>query len=318
MNKYTVRLADLVRELELETICKASNFEEAVIETAEVNRPGLQLTGFYDYFDPRRIQILGRVESSYLKGLLSYDRLMRFEKLMERKPSAVVVCHRSELYNECIEAAKKCDVTLLKTERDTSAFMSDAIETLRRHLAPRTTMHGVLVEIHGEGVLITGESGVGKSEAALELVKRGHRLIADDAVEIKCTGYNRLVGQAPAMIRHYMELRGIGLIDVRTLYGVGAVKRSVHIELVVNLETWDEHKKYDRLGLTNLTTNILGVEVPSITVPIRPGRNLAVILETAAINNRLKKMGYDAAKTLVEQHDRAVDAGWSDDRDDNM
>ena len=313
MNKYTVRLADIVRELELETVSRASNFDDAVIETAEVNRPGLQLTGFYDYFDPRRIQILGRVESSYLKGLRSDDRRMRFEKLMERKPSAVVICHRAELYQECVEAAQGCDVTLLRTERDTSAFMSDAIETLRRHLAPRTTMHGVLVEIHGEGVLITGESGVGKSEAALELVKRGHRLIADDAVEIKCTGYNKLVGQAPAMIRHYMELRGIGLIDVRTLYGVGAVKRSVNIELVVNLETWDEHKEYDRLGLTNLTANILGVDVPSITVPIRPGRNLAVILETAAINNRLKKMGYDAAKALVEQHDRAVDAGWGDD-----
>ena len=311
MNKYTVKLSDVVKELKLEVVHAASNYDEALIDTADVNRPGLQLTGFYDYFDPKRMQILGRVESSYLKGLRSDDRRMRFEKLMERKPSAVVLCHRAEIYQECIDAAGSCDVNLLKTERDTSEFMSIAIETLRRHLAPRTTMHGVLVEIHGEGVLITGESGVGKSEAALELVKRGHRLIADDAVEIKCTGYNKLVGTAPAMIRHYMELRGIGLIDVRTLYGVGAVKRSVNIELVVNLETWSEQKEYDRLGLSNQTTNIPGVEVPSITVPIRPGRNLAVILETAAVNNRLKKMGYDAAKALVEQHDRAVDEGWA-------
>ncbi|MGE4353912.1 MAG: HPr(Ser) kinase/phosphatase [Oscillospiraceae bacterium] len=308
--KYSVKLTTIVKDLELEIIHSAADYEEALLYTADVNRPGLQLTGFYDYFDPMRIQVIGRVETTYLNGFRSDDRCMRFEKLMERHPSAVVICHRSEIYKECVAAAKKYDVNLLKTDRDTSEFMALAIETLRQYLAPRETWHGVLVEVHGEGVLITGESGVGKSEAALELVKRGHRLIADDAVEIKCTGRDKLVGMAPAMIRYYMELRGIGLIDVRTLYGVGAVKPSVRIDLVVNLETWEKGKEYDRLGLDRMTTNILGVDVPSITIPIRPGRNLAVILETAAMNNRMKKMGYDAAKTLVENHDNAVDIGW--------
>lgn len=312
MNKYTVKLTQLVSELELEVINAAQNFEEALIDTTDVNRPGLQLTGFYDYFDPNRIQILGRVETSYIKGFRSDDREFRFEKLMERKPAAVVICHKAEVFPECVRAAQKYDVTLLKTAMPTSEFMAVTIETLRHHLAPRETRHGVLVEVHGEGVLITGESGVGKSEAALELVKRGHRLIADDAVEIKCTSNNRLVGMAPAMIRYYMELRGIGLIDIRTLYGVGAVKPSVRIDLVVDLELWEKGKGYDRLGLDNSTTNILGVEVSSVTIPVRSGRNLAVILETAAMNNRLKKMGYDAAKTLVAHHDQQVETGWKD------
>ena len=224
---------------------------------------------------------------------------------------AVVICHHADVYKECVQAAEKYDVNLLVSSLDTSKFMALAIEVLTHYLAPRETRHGVLVEIHGEGVLITGESGVGKSEAALELVKRGHRLIADDAVEIKRTARNRLVGQAPAMIRHYMELRGIGLINIRTLYGVGAVKTSGRIEMVVHLELWEQGKKYDRLGLDGETIEILGVQVPLITLPIRPGRNLAVILETAAMNNRMKKMGYDAAKVFVENHDNGVEnGGW--------
>ncbi|MGI6028867.1 MAG: HPr(Ser) kinase/phosphatase [Candidatus Heteroscillospira sp.] len=309
MNKYTVKLTTLVKELELEVLHASSEYESTLIETADVNRPGLQLTGFYDYFDHRRVQVLGRVEAAYLKGYRSDDRLMRFEKLMERKPVAVVICHQVEIYPECIQAAEKYDVNLLVTTLDTSEFMAVAIEVLRYNLAPRETRHGVLVDIYGEGVLITGESGIGKSEAALELVKRGHRLIADDAVEIKRTARNRLVGQAPEMIRHYMELRGIGLINIRTLYGVGAVKTSSRIELVVNLETWEKDSTYERLGLENQKTNILGVDVPSITVPIRPGRNLAVILETAAMNNRMKKMGYNAAQIFVDAHDSGMDAG---------
>lgn len=309
MSKYTVPLSTLVQDLEMETVHLSKDYEQTLIDTTDVNRPGLQLTGFYDYFDPKRIQVLGRVETAYLMGYRSDDRLMRFEKLMERKPVAIVICHHADVYKECIQAAEKYDINLLVSSLDTSEFMALAIETLRQYLAPRETRHGVLVEIHGEGVLITGESGIGKSEAALELVKRGHRLIADDAVEIKRTARKRLVGQAPSMIRHYMELRGIGLINIRTLYGVGAVKTTARIELVVNLETWEQGKAYDRLGVENNTTNILGIDVPCITVPIRPGRNLAVILETAAMNNRLKKMGYDAAKTFVENHDNGVEGG---------
>ena len=308
---YTVPLSTVVEELELEFLYKATDFDKINIGTADVNRPGLQLTGFYDYFDPNRIQVLGRVESAYLMGYRSDDRTMRFEKLMERKPVAVVICHNSVVYEECLLTAEKYDVTLLVSSMETSEFMAHCIEVLRTHLAPRETRHGVFVEIHGEGVLITGESGIGKSEAALELIKRGHRLVADDAVEIKRTARNRLVGSAPAMIRHYMELRGIGLINIRSLYGIGAVKTTARIELVVNLELWDPQKKYDRLGLDGETINILGLEVPYITLPIRPGRNLAVILETAAMNNRMKNMGYDAAKVFVEAHDNNInDAGW--------
>lgn len=311
MSKYTVPLTTIVDELELESLHRSADYDQVLIETSDVNRPGLQLTGFYDYFDPKRIQVLGRVETAYLMGYRSDDRLMRFEKLMERKPVAMVICHHAQIYKECIQAAEKYDVNLLVSTMDTSEFMALAIEILRHHLAPRETRHGVLVEIHGEGVLITGESGIGKSEAALELVKRGHRLIADDAVEIKRTARERLIGQAPAMIRHYMELRGIGLINIRTLYGVGAVKTSCRIELVVNLELWEKEKTYDRLGLDSTTIDILGVQVPCITLPIRPGRNLAVILETAAMNNRMKKMGYDAAKAFVENHDNGVEnGGW--------
>lgn len=310
MNRYSVKLSEIVKDLELEIINASTGLDEQLVYTSDVNRPGLQLTGFYDYFDPERIQIIGRVETMYIKGFRSDDRRMRFEKLMERRPTAVVVCHRSEIFPSCVEMAKKYDVNLFSTKRDTSEFMAVLIEQLRHYLAPRETRHGVLVEVYGEGMLITGESGVGKSEAALELVKRGHRLIADDAVDIKYTGRGRLVGMAPPMIRYFMELRGIGLIDIRTLYGVGAVKPSVRIDLVVNLETWEKGKVYDRLGVDTGTTNILGVEVPCNTIPIRPGRNTAVILETAAMNNRLKKMGYDAAQQLVEQHDSAIDMGW--------
>lgn len=306
----TVHLATFAKKLQLDIANRSTDFDSALIETGEINRPGLQLTGFYDYFDPKRIQILGRVESTYLQGFRTDDIRMRFEKLMERKPVALIFCHGATVFPECLEMAKKHDVPVLTTEHDTCHFMAIAIENLYNHLSPRETLHGVLVEIHGEGVLIMGKSGVGKSEAALELVKRGHKLIADDAVEIRLHGREGLVGSAPAMIRYYMELRGIGLIDVRTLYGVGSVKPSGKIDLIVNLEVWDKDKAYDRLGVDTDTKDVLGIAVPCMTIPIRPGRNLAVILETASMNNRLKSMGYDAAKALVESHDANVDMGW--------
>lgn len=302
----SVKLKTIVEEHKLEIIHASRDFENARVYTSDVNRPGLQLTGFYDYFDPQRVQIIGKVENTYLESLTSDQRRESFENLMSRKISALVICHGVDPLPECMEMAEKYDTNLFKTDLDTSEFLAQLIGTLRLHLAPRETWHGVLVEVHGEGVLLIGESGIGKSETALELVKRGHRLIADDAVEIKRTSRTTLVGEAPEMIRYYMELRGIGLIDIRHLYGVGAVKPSVRIDMVVNLELWDEEKSYDRLGIETEYIEILGVKVPYMTIPVRPGRNLAVILEVAAMNNRQKKMGYNAALELTMRHDKAI------------
>ena len=307
--KYSVKLSTIVKEHGLEPLHTSKDYETRLLTEADVNRPALQLAGFYNYFDPNRLQILGRVESTYLELKSDDERRQCFEELMKYDLSAMVVCHGARAFPECIEMAEKFDRNLFLTPEDTSDFMADVISSLHTHLAPRTTMHGVLVEVHGEGVLITGDSGIGKSETALELIKRGHKLVADDAVDIRRIGRDRLIGTAPELIRYYMELRGIGVVDVRHLYGVGAVKPEGDIDLVVSLEVWDDDKAYDRLGLTNETQEILGMTVPSITVPVRPGRNLAVILELAAMNNRQKKMGYNAAETLAASVDYAVDTG---------
>jgi len=306
--KYTVKLSTLVKELGLTTVYKSSDYEKLIIDKADINRPALQLTGFYEYFDPERIQIIGRVESTYLKFLEPAARFHAIERFFQHKVKAVVMAHGVGAGPDIIELAEKYDTSLFTCEDDTSDFAARIIGSLHNHLAPRCTIHGVLVEIHGEGVLLTGDSGIGKSETALELIKRGHRLIADDAVEIKLTE-NRLIGSAPELIRYYMELRGIGVINVRHIYGVGAVKPEAEIQMVVNLEQWVEGKFYDRLGLTSETESILGAEVPKMTIPVRPGRNLAVILELAAMNNRQKKMGFNAAETLASAVDNAVDNG---------
>ena len=305
--KYSVLLSKIVREHDLIPHHTSSDYETRLLTVADVNRPALQLAGFYNYFDPKRLQIIGRVESTYLELKTDDERRVCFEELMRYDIAALVICHGTPLFPECLEMAEKYDRNVFTTAEDTSDFMADVISSLHTHLAPRITLHGVLVEVHGEGVLITGDSGIGKSETALELIKRGHRLIADDAVDIRRIGRGELVGKAPQLIRYYMELRGIGVVDVRHLYGVGAVKPSGNIDLVVNLEAWDDQKAYDRLGLESNTTDILGVKVPSITIPVRPGRNLAVILELAAMNNRQKKMGYNAAETLAANVDFAVD-----------
>ena len=261
-----------------------------------MNRPALQLAGFYDYFDPKRLQLMGRVETRYLEQLDSEERRRALERFMRFDISALITCHGVELLPECVELAERYDRTLLVTQEDTSTFMADLITLLRNALAPRLTMHGVLVEVSGEGLLITGDSGVGKSETALELIKRGHRLIADDAVEVRKINRNTLMGTAPALIRYYMELRGIGVIGREAHLRRGLHKAGERIDLVVNFELWDDGKAYDRLGLETEYTDILGVNVPMVTIPVRPGRNLAVILELAALNNRLKKMGYNAAR----------------------
>ena len=309
-SKYTVLLKTIAEEHGLQILHAAKDYETKKIVTYDVNRPAMQLAGFYNYFDPERIQIIGRVESTYLDTLSDADRLAAFERFMQFDIAALVICHGVQPFPECLEAAEKYDRTVFITSEDTSEFQAGLISSLRSHLAPRTTVHGVLVEIYGEGVLLTGDSGIGKSETALELIKRGHRLIADDAVEIKKVGRDRLVGDAPEMIRYYMELRGIGVVNVRRIYGIGAVKPESGIDLVVHLEPWEEGKAYDRLGLTSESEIILGVEIPRVTIPVRPGRNLAVILELAAMNNRQKKLGYNAAEALAASHDALIDGAF--------
>ena len=309
---YSVKLGKLVEEFRLEVLRGGAGYEDLLIRTEDVNRPGLQLTGFFDYFDPKRLQIIGRVETTYLEGLTPEQRRVSFEQLLSQDIPALIISRGLDPYPECMEMAEKHDRTILRSQDTTSVLMSTIIASLKGYLAPRITRHGVLVDVYGEGVLLLGESGVGKSETAIELVKRGHRLIADDAVEIKRVTRNKLTGTAPELIRHYIELRGIGVVDVRRIFGMSAIKEASGIDMVVNLEQWKDGAMYDRLGLENLYTTILDVQVPSLTVPVKPGRNLAVIIEVAAMNNRHKKMGYNAAleftKQINEHFDQAMSA----------
>lgn len=299
--EYSVSLKSIVEEQDLTILHAAKDFDTARVATADINRPALQLAGFYDYFDPKRLQLIGRVESTYLQTLGDEARLAALERFMRFDISALILCHDTQPMPELMELAEKYDRNLLSTKEDTSTFMADLISMLRNAMAPRVTLHGVLVEIYGEGLLIMGDSGVGKSETALELIKRGHRLIADDAVEIKKVSPHELVGSAPPVLKHYIELRGIGVINVAKLFGMGAVKESSNIDLIINMVPWRDGEAYDRLGMETQYTEILDVKVPSITVPITPGRNLAVIFEVAAMNNRQKRMGYNAAVEFTEQ-----------------
>ncbi len=276
-------------------------FEKTEITKDDVSRPGLQLAGFFDFFDPNRLQVMGKVETTYVESFEPKQRFEIFERLFATGIPAMIVSRNMDIFPECMEAAKKYNVPLLRTNEFTSTIINAIVASLKVSLAPRITLHGVLIEIYGEGVLLLGDSGVGKSETAIELVKRGHRLIADDAVEIKRVSDKTLVGTSPDVIRYFIELRGIGIVDVRRIFGVGSVKLTEKIELVINLENWEEGKQYDRLGLDGQTTSILDIRVPSLTIPVKPGRNLAVIIEVAAMNNRYKKMGYNAAKELQER-----------------
>ena len=304
---YSVLLSKLVSEHELNIVHTSKEYEQARVYTMAVSRPGLQFAGFFEYFDSNRVLISGKQEHTFLERLDDEARYKSIEGLLSRKPCALIVCHQVMPLPELTKLAEIYDVNVFTSELDTSEFMAQLIGSLHVHLAPRKTIHGVLVEVYGEGLLITGDSGIGKSETALELIKRGHRLIADDAVEIKQISRNKLVGSAPPLIRHYMEFRGIGVVNARFIYGVGAVKSAQTIHLVVNLENWEDYKAYDRLGVDSEYTDILGVEVPSVTIPVRPGRNLAVILELAAMNNRQKKLGYNAAQDLEQRHDLEID-----------
>lgn len=307
---YSVRLAEVVAQYdEIEIVYASSDYETKLVQSADLNRPGLQLMGFFDYFDPARIQIMGKAEVTLLEGKIEQSRLSSLGELLSRGCPAVVVAHEQPVLPELLEAARRFDVTVLRTDVDTSEFFAQLIGTLRRYLAPRETRHGVLVEVAGEGMLIIGDSGVGKSETALELIKRGHRLIADDAVEILRTSRQTLEGHAPRLIQNFMELRGVGVIDVKSLFGESAVKPDTRIDMVVSLEIWNSEKAYDRMGLDTETMEILGVSVPKVTIPVRPGRNLAIILEVTAINNRQKNAGYNAAQVLAQRVDAIADAG---------
>ena len=301
---YSVPLSMLVKEFNLEIAFRSTDYESIRLTVDNVARPGLQLAGYFDHFEPMRLQIMGNVEMSYMEKLPSWNRSMIYDRLFSYKFPALLISRNIQPDEQCLEMAKKHNVTVLRSNEDTSGIVSAVISYLRAALAPRITRHGVLVEVYGEGILLIGDSGIGKSEAAVELLKRGHRLIADDAVEIKRIGASTLIGTAPELIRNYIELRGIGIINVAKLFGMGAVRDQNEINLVVNIVHWNTQEVYDRLGLENQYMEILGVNIPMNTIPITPGRNLAMILEVAAMNNRQKKMGYNAAQEFTEQINR--------------
>ena len=307
VDTYSVPLKQLVEEFHLEVAFAATDYESVRLTVEDVARPGMQLAGYFDHFAPMRLQVIGNVEVSYVSKLSAAERAVTFDRLFSYKFPALLIARNIEPDEQCLEMAKKHNVTLLRSGETTSKIISAIITYLGAALAPRITRHGVLMEVYGEGVLIIGESGMGKSETAVELLKRGHRLIADDAVEIRRISGNVLMGTAPALVRNYVELRGIGIINVAKLFGMGAVKAENEINLVVNIVPWKTDEMYDRLGLEDHYMEILGVDVPVNTIPVTPGRNLAVILEVAAMNNRQRKMGYNPAKEFTEQINRHYD-----------
>ena len=302
IDTYSVPLTRLVQEFQLTPAYRSSDYESIRVTVEDVSRPGLQLAGYFDHFEPMRLQVLGNVEMSYLRKISQEQRSIIFDRLFSFKIPALIIARNMDPDETCVEMAKKHDITILRCQETTSYMVSSLISYLKSALAPRITRHGVLVDVYGEGLLLVGESGIGKSEAAVELIKRGHRLIADDAVEIKKISSTSLMGTAPDI-----ELRGIGLINVAKLFGMGAIKGENVIDLVINIVPWSNHEIYDRLGLDEQCIDILGVKVPQITIPITPGRNLAVILEAAAMNNRQKKMGYNAAVEFTEQINKHFD-----------
>lgn len=298
---YCVPLTRLVEEFHLDVAFQSTDFESVQLTVEDVARPGLQLAGYFDHFEPMRLQVMGNVEMSYMDKMSPREQESIYDRLFSYKFPALLLARNFEPSPICLEMAKKYNVTVLRSARATSTVVSGIINFLRTALAPRITRHGVLVEVYGEGLLLIGESGIGKSEAAVELLKRGHRLIADDAVEIRKIAENSLIGAAPPLIRNYIELRGIGIINVAKLFGMGAVKSENEINLVVNIVPWKTQEVYDRLGLEEQHMEIMGVNIPMNTIPITPGRNLALILEVAAMNNRQRKMGYNAALEFTEQ-----------------
>ena len=307
VDTYCVPLSTLVKEFHMDVVYAATDYASIRLTVADVARPGLQLAGYFDHFEPMRLQVVGNVEISYLQKLTENQRAMIYDRLFSYKFPALIVARSIVPDPECLKMAAKHNVSVIQSSDTTSDIISAMIAYLKAALAPRITRHGVLMEVYGEGILIIGESGIGKSETAVELLKRGHRLIADDAVEIKKVTENSLVGTAPQLIRNYIELRGVGIVNVAKLFGMGAVKAENEINLVVNIVPWNTHEVYDRLGLEDQFMEILGVNIPLNTIPVTPGRNLAVILEVAAMNNRQRKMGYNAALEFTEQINRHFD-----------
>ncbi len=299
--QFTVTLKQIIDEFKLEILYVSKDPEAILISENDITRPGLQLMGFYEYFNPERIQIIGKMEFAYLSTIPETERVEHLTKLFQQRIKALCLSRGLPCFAEILTLAQQYQVPVLRTAESTSHFTSALLSFLNLHLAPRVTRHGVLIEIYGEGIFITGESGVGKSECAIELVKRGHRLVADDAVEIRKVSNTQLVGTSPENIRHFLELRGIGIINVRRLFGMGAVKMQQEIDMIIELEPWDASKIYDRMGVDEQYANILGVKVPSMTIPVKPGRNTAVIMEVAAMNSRQKKMGYNATKELLQR-----------------
>lgn len=307
---FTVSLSKIIEELSLETLYSPTDPGELMVVSPDLNRPGLALSGYMDYFDHDRIQMLGKSEYGFLEDLDEETRRSRVDELIRQKPPAVIITRSLAVLPEIEESCRRHEVPLLRTSDATSSAMAALIAFLNVQLAPRITRHGVLVEVYGEGILLIGDSGVGKSETAIELIKRGHRLIADDAVEIRRVSAKTLVGSAPDNIRHFIELRGVGIINARRIFGMGSVKVTEKIDMVIELEPWDNNKIYDRMGLDNEYAEILGIQVPKTLIPIKPGRNLAIIIEVAAMNNRHRKMGYNAAQELM--HNLGMDADAPD------
>ena len=296
-----VKETDFVNALGLERVLP-TDAKTLPIEVSNTNRPGMQFADYWDFFAYERPQLLGKVEMTYLSQLDETTRRARLAKYFSYPLPCIIICRGYPCFDEMRVYAAAHNVPIYSTKKETTQFELELIVFLRDYLAPRETRHGVLVSVYGTGLLITGNSGVGKSEAALELIKRGHQLVADDVVDIRCVGENRLIGESPELVRHFMEIRGVGIIDIATMYGVGAVIRSKSIDMEVHLEMWQSGKEYDRLGMTENYTEILGVKIPSLLLPIHPGRNLAVVLEVAARNFRLKQMGFNAAMELARRH----------------
>lgn len=300
-----VRVSELVQQFHLEIVAGEDGLRRTIV-TDDLNRPGLEMAGYFNYYPADRAQMLGRTELAFLDTLTSEERQDRMERLCHEETPCIIVTRGLDVPAELIEIAEERNFPVLRSSVATTILLSRITNFLEKKLAPSATIHGVLVDVYGVGMLITGGSGIGKSETALELVKRGHRLIADDAVEIRQTSDNNLFGTAPDLIRHLLEIRGLGILNVMTLFGAGAVRNQVSISLVVKLENWQQDKQYDRLGLDEETTKIIETEVPLLTVPVRPGRNLAVILEVAAMNFRLKRMGYNAAQQFTNKLTEAI------------
>ena len=308
----SISIEDMIRGLDMEVLYEGKSLS-IDIETSDINRPGLQFAGFFDYFASERIQVIGKVEMTYLESMdpdIRKERLIRF---FGSGIPCVLISRNMEVPPYFLEAAKQFGCPIIRSRKVTTSIIHRMINYLDSALAPKITRHGVLVDVYGEGVLLIGESGIGKSETALELIKRGHRLVADDAVEIKKVAENRLIGDSPELIRHFMEIRGIGIIDIKAMYGVGAVIRNKAIDLVVELEFWDSNKEYDRLGLIEEYTEILGAKLPKVVIPVRPGRNLAIIIEVAVRNLRLKRMGYNAAQELDNRLTSLVQSNTNND-----